>query len=77
MISILAGGTTEDLAWDFATGTTVVNFTGGDKYDVWGFIDLNSDDGPDTGEPYVSKLGVEVDGDMVVELDYATFVLWP
>ena len=55
----------------------MVKFTGGDKYDVWGFIDLNLDDGPDTGVPYVSKLGVEVDGDMVVELDYATFVPWP
>jgi hypothetical protein len=73
----IAGGTAEGLAYDFATETMVVKFAGGDKYDVYGIVDLNFDEGPDTGEPYGTKLGVEVDGDMVVELDYATFVPIP
>jgi len=53
----IAGGTAEDLAWDFDTGTTEVKFTGGDKYDVYGIVDLNGDTNPDTGDPYGTKLG--------------------
>jgi hypothetical protein len=70
-------GTAEAVALDADTGTSQVSFTGGSKYDVYGIVDYNTDTLPTTGEPVGSKLDVEVDGNMLVELDYATFVPYP
>jgi hypothetical protein len=74
---LIASGTAEEVAWDFDTYTAAFTFTGGSLYDVYGWIDLDTSGTPDSGEPYGSKLAVQVDGNMLVELDYGDFVAFP
>ena len=71
--ALISGGVAESLAVDPDTGTTVVIFPGGGKYDIYAVVDKNDDGDPTTGEPSMFTLGVEGSGDIVVQQDYSGY----
>lgn len=70
---VVSGGTAQDTVIDDNGAIRV--FSAG-TYDVFAIVDHDQDDQPTNGEPYGKTTGVEVDGDITVELDYNTFTAW-
>jgi hypothetical protein len=66
----IANGTVESQAVDLNPPFNVITFTGGSKYDVYIFVDLDDSGDIEAGEPAGFKLGVEVIGDTTVSFDY-------
>ncbi len=68
---VIASGTVESTINDLATKTTPVIFTGGESYDLGGFIDVDGSDLPTNGDYIIDVVKtVVVDGNMVVEFVY-------
>jgi hypothetical protein len=77
---LIAGGTVDAVMYDPDTGTTTVNFTGGNSYNAGGIIDADTNDIYSPGvDWFVNPIRtIVVDGDMLLELVYPTdFILAP